>query len=166
MNKTNKKIRVWANLLICIDFREKLSSFFAERRLDVGWDEGEWLRSFSIFLSVWQMSFSRNINDFREKTTKKRGESLLLPSYRITNIDVMKVMVMSWAEENQAKQCLCFKQILDKPYNIKLFAAVCSFFPCSLLSTRVDNKKVGVDIGKALELDNRIYFSYFSLISI
>ena len=41
------------------------------------------------------MSFSRNINDFREKTTKKRGESLLLPSYRITNIDVMKVMVMS-----------------------------------------------------------------------
>jgi hypothetical protein len=50
---------------------------------------------FSIFLSVWQMSFSRNINDFREKATKKRGESLLLPSYRITNIDVMKVMVMS-----------------------------------------------------------------------
>ena len=80
-----------ANLFIFIDFREKLSSFFArERRLDVGWDEGEWLRSFSIFLSVWQMSFSRNINDFREKTTKKREESLLLPSYRITNIDVMK----------------------------------------------------------------------------
>ena len=43
------------------------------------------------------MSFSRNINDFREKTTKKRGESLLLPSYRITNIDVMKAMVINIA---------------------------------------------------------------------
>ena len=41
----------------------------------------------------------------------------------------------------------------------------------SLLSTGVDNGKVGVDIEKvgvdnekALELDNRIFFSYFSLI--
>ena len=118
--KTFFRFSMIANLLILIDFREKLSSFFArERRLDVGWDEGEWLRSFSIFLSVWQMSFSRNINDFREKTTKKREESLLLPSYRITNIDVMKARVMSWAEENQAKQCLCFKWITDYGHPMK-----------------------------------------------
>ena len=67
-----------------------------------------------------------------------------------------------------------------------MFVAFCSFFPCSLtglLSTGVDNEKVGVDNEKALELtnstvsirvdnekalelDNRIFFSYFSLISI
>ena len=40
------------------------------------------------------------------------------------------------------------------------------FHVASLLSTRVDNKKVRVDNEKALELDSRILFSYFSLISI
>ena len=34
----------------------------------------------------------------------------------------------------------------------------------SLFSTGVDNKKLGVDNEKALELDNRIIFSYLSLI--
>jgi hypothetical protein len=60
-----------------------------------------------------------------------------------------------------------------------IFFAFCSFFHvASLLSIGVDNGKVGVDNGKvgvdnekvrvdnekALELDNRIFFSYFSLI--
>ena len=39
------------------------------------------------------------------------------------------------------------------------------FHVASLFSTEVDNKKGGVDNEKALELDNRIIFSYFSLIS-
>ena len=46
------------------------------------------------------------------------------------------------------------------------FVAFCSFFHvASLFSTGVDNKKVGIDIKKALELDNRIFFSYLKLIS-
>ena len=53
-----------------------------------------------------------------------------------------------------------------------IFVAFCCLFHvASLLSTGVDNGKVGVDnekVGvdneKALELDNRIFFSYFSLI--
>ena len=40
------------------------------------------------------------------------------------------------------------------------------FYVASLLSTGVDNEKVGVDNEKAVELNNRIIFSYFSLISI
>ena len=43
---------------------------------------------------------------------------------------------------------------------------VAFFQVVSLLSIEVDSEKVGVDNGKALELDNRIFFSYFSLISI
>ena len=56
---------------------------------------------------------------------------------------------------------------------------VAFFHVASLLSTGVDNEKVGVDNEKALELtnstvfhekalelDNRIFFSYFSLILI
>ena len=38
----------------------------------------------------------------------------------------------------------------------KLFVAFCSFFPCSL--TGVENKKVGVDNKKALELTNSTVF--------
>ena len=44
----------------------------------------------------------------------------------------------------------------------KSFVAFCSFFPCSLtVFHRVDNKKVGIDNEKALELDNRIFFFIF-----
>ena len=43
---------------------------------------------------------------------------------------------------------------------------VAFFHVASLLSTGVDNEKVGVDNEKALDLDNRITFSYFSLILI
>ena len=43
---------------------------------------------------------------------------------------------------------------------------VAFFHVASLFSTGVDNEKVGVDKEKALELDNRIIFSHFSLISI
>ena len=51
--------------------------------------------------------------------------------------------------------------------HLPLTIKVCSFFHvASMFSTGVDNEKVGVDNEKALELDNRIFFSYFSLISI
>ena len=43
---------------------------------------------------------------------------------------------------------------------------VAFFHVASLLSTGVDNEKVEVDNKKALELDNSIIFSHFSLISI
>ena len=49
---------------------------------------------------------------------------------------------------------------------VLLLHFVAFFHVASLFSTGVDNKKVGVDNEKALELDNRIVFSYFSLISI
>ena len=39
---------------------------------------------------------------------------------------------------------------------------VAFFHVASLLSTGVDNKKVGVDNEKGLELDNRIIFFHFS----
>ena len=42
---------------------------------------------------------------------------------------------------------------------------VAFFHVASLFSAGVDNEKVGVDNEKALELENRIFFSYFSLIS-
>ena len=42
---------------------------------------------------------------------------------------------------------------------------VAFFHVASLFSTGVANEKVGVYNEKALELDNRIFFSYFSLIS-
>ena len=42
---------------------------------------------------------------------------------------------------------------------------VAFFHVALLLSSEADNKKMGVDNEKALELDNRIIFSYFSLIS-
>ena len=48
---------------------------------------------------------------------------------------------------------------------ITLLHFVAFFHVASLLSTGVDNEKVGVDNEKALELDNRIFFSYISLIS-
>ena len=51
-------------------------------------------------------------------------------------------------------------------YMITLLHFVAFFHVASLLSTGVDNKKVGVDNEKALDLDNRVFFSYFSLISI
>ena len=38
------------------------------------------------------------------------------------------------------------------------FVAFCSFFPCFLFSTEVDNTKVGVDNEKALELTNSTVF--------
>ena len=47
---------------------------------------------------------------------------------------------------------------------IFLLHFVAFFHVASLFSTGVDNEKVGVDSEKALELDNRIIFSYFSLI--
>ena len=67
-------------------------------------------------------------------------------------------------------------------YNILLLHFVAFFHVASLFSTGADNKKVGVENEKALELtntlfsigvdnekglelDNRIFFSYFSLIS-
>ena len=43
---------------------------------------------------------------------------------------------------------------------------VAFFHVDSLFSTGVDNEKVGLDNEKALDLDNRLIFSYFSLISI
>ena len=57
---------------------------------------------------------------------------------------------------------------MDRPIYInELFVAFCSFFyVASLLSIGVDYEKGGVDNEKGLELDNRIIFSYFSLISI
>jgi hypothetical protein len=42
---------------------------------------------------------------------------------------------------------------------------VAFFHIASLFSTGVDNEKEGVDNEIALELDNRIIFSHFSLIS-
>ena len=50
--------------------------------------------------------------------------------------------------------------------NVSLLHFVAFFPVASLLSKGVDNEKVGlgVDNEKALELDNRIFFSYFSLI--
>ena len=52
-------------------------------------------------------------------------------------------------------------------WNIGILLHFVAFFHvASLLSTGVDNKKVGVDNEKALQLDNRIFFSYFSLILI
>ena len=40
-----------------------------------------------------------------------------------------------------------------------MIVAFCSFFPCNLtISTEVDNKKVGVDNEKALELTNSTVF--------
>ena len=49
--------------------------------------------------------------------------------------------------------------------NLFLLHFVAFFHVALLLSTKADNEKVGVDNEKALELDNRIFFSYFSLIS-
>ena len=42
---------------------------------------------------------------------------------------------------------------------------VAFFHVASLFSTGVDNEKVGADNEEAIELDIRIFFSYFSLIS-
>ena len=48
----------------------------------------------------------------------------------------------------------------------KYFLHFVAFFRVALLLfIEVDNEKVGVDNEKALELDNRIIFLYFSLIS-
>ena len=44
--------------------------------------------------------------------------------------------------------------------NTNLLHFVAFFHVASLSSTGIDNKKVGVDNEKALELDNRIFFSY------
>ena len=55
---------------------------------------------------------------------------------------------------------------IDEISNQFLLHFVAFFHVASLFSTGVDNKKVGVDNEKALELDNRIFFSYFTLISI
>ena len=45
------------------------------------------------------------------------------------------------------------------------FVAFCSVFHVtSMLSTGLDNETIGVDNEKALELDNRLIFIYFSLI--
>ena len=57
---------------------------------------------------------------------------------------------------------MLFQIVLEKD----LLHFVAFFHVASVLSTEVDNEKVGVDNEKALELDNRIFFSYFSLISI
>jgi hypothetical protein len=59
---------------------------------------------------------------------------------------------------------LSFECIALLSYDLLHFVAF--FHVASLLSTEVDNEKVGVDNEKALELDNRILFSYFSPISI
>jgi hypothetical protein len=53
-----------------------------------------------------------------------------------------------------------------KNLNLNLLHFVAFFHVASLLSTGVHNEKVGVDNEKALELDNSIFFSYFSLISV
>ena len=58
-----------------------------------------------------------------------------------------------------------FSNFLVSTYII-LLHFVAFFHVASLLSTGVDNEKVGLDNEKALELDNRIFFSYFNLISI
>ena len=52
------------------------------------------------------------------------------------------------------------KVIIEKSQlGLNLFVAFCSFFPCSLtVFTGVDNKKVGVDNEKALELTNSTVF--------
>ena len=50
--------------------------------------------------------------------------------------------------------------------NLYLLHFVAFFHVASRFSAGVDNKKGGVDNEKALELNNRIHFSYFSLISI
>ena len=48
--------------------------------------------------------------------------------------------------------------------NLNLLHFVAFFHDASLLFTEVDNEKVGADNEKALDLDNRIFFSYLSLI--
>ena len=55
-------------------------------------------------------------------------------------------------------------QSLNHPEG-NLLHFVAFFRVSSLLSKGVDNKKVGVGNEKALEMDNRIVFSNFSLIS-
>ena len=58
--------------------------------------------------------------------------------------------------------------VLNYPKRQKYFLLhfLAFFHVASLLSTAIDNKKVGVDNEKALELDSRIIFSCFSLISL
>ena len=55
--------------------------------------------------------------------------------------------------------------LASEQQNEILLHFVAFLYVASLFSTGVDNKKVGVDNEKALELDNKIIFSYFSLIS-
>ena len=52
-----------------------------------------------------------------------------------------------------------------KNQDIFLLHFLAFFHVASLFSTGVDNKKDGVENEKSLELDNRILFSHFSLIS-
>jgi hypothetical protein len=59
-------------------------------------------------------------------------------------------------------QIVLFQIVLEKD----LLHFVAFFHVASLLSTEVDNEKVGVDNEKALELDNSMIFSYLSLVSI
>ena len=57
------------------------------------------------------------------------------------------------------------RQFTEKIYMFALLLYFIVFFHvASLLSTGKDNEKVGVDNEKALELDNKTFFPYFSLI--
>jgi hypothetical protein len=68
-------------------------------------------------------------------------------------------------QENLVDNQKCWAGFRPLCNKILLLHFVAFFHVASLFSTGVDNKKVGVDNEKALEQDNRIIFSYFSLIS-
>ena len=74
------------------------------------------------------------------------------PNFQIPNFDIPIILFSS--------QTTLIRQ--GKLSGLLHFVAF--FHVASLFSTGVDNKKGGVDNEKALELDNRIIFSYFSLI--
>ena len=73
-------------------------------------------------------------------------------------------IILQIKRETQRAYSLQLTQYVPRYMHFLQFAAF--FHVASLFSTGVDNEKVGVDNEKALELDKRIVFSYFSLISI
>ena len=86
-----------------------------------------------------------------------------VPYPRIPLADVVKHVEKGYRMEAPEG---CPKSIYDVMKKVHLLHFVAFFHVASLLSTGVDNKKVGVDNEKALDLDNRMIFSYFSLISV
>ena len=68
-------------------------------------------------------------------------------------------------QQIKVNQALVIQKLMNIVGTVFLLHFVAFFHVALLFFTGADNKKVGVDNEKALDLDKRIFFSYFSLIS-